>query len=226
MSWPRPFLTTLCVAIFISAGCKKSATTSVNVQPVPSARDDGGWPVYEVKGDGFSISLPPSWRQIEMDPATFDAKFQEVAKGDANLAAMRDQLKTQMAQGAKFFGVDPAGARTGFATNVNVLRLPMPPGSTLDKVVAENLRQAEAEPFIKKPMTHERVQSAGDERERIRYHATLKGPGGQEQRLAITQFVLVRGDAYYVVTGTATADQESKFAADLDKIGRSFRFTK
>jgi hypothetical protein len=226
MRFSRFALPAVFLAIAVFAGCKKPAATSVTVQPVPEARDEGGWPVYEVKTGGFAISLPPSWRQIEMDPATFDAKFKEVAKLNPELESMRENLKSQVLAGLKFFAFDPASSTTGFATNINIVRLPLPPGASLDSIVSEIVRLLETLPGFVKPLDHERLQSPSGERDRFRYKRSMAVPGRGTLTLALTQFALAHGSEYVVVTMTTLGERDHEYASDFDKIGRSFRFTK
>ncbi|HEV3144825.1 MAG TPA: hypothetical protein VGZ47_13125 [Gemmataceae bacterium] len=190
--------------------------------PVPGARDPSGWPVYEVTAEGFAIALPPDWRQFDMNPKTFEAKMDEAIKQNPQLQPMAGALRQQVAQGVKFYGFDETTTRTGFATNINIIRTPLPAGGTLDSIVQESLRQYENMPTVTKPISHERL---GD-RERLRARMTMTMPNGQTATLAITQFILAHGKDGYAVTLTTLADQEAKYSATFDKIGQSFRFLK
>jgi hypothetical protein len=227
--WPALLFGSILVAS-LGTGChKRQAATDTSpgkIMPVPEAKAESGWPLYEVPAEGFALALPPDWRRFDMNPATFEATMDEMLKKNPELKALLANLRQQLASGVKFFGFDDSTLGTGFATNVNVLRLQVPPGATLDTVVADAVRQAESLPTVVKPIHHERVKVAAGEAERFRYKVTIQTPTGQNVSLATTQFILVRGSGSYTVTAVSVSDQEAKYAETFEKIGKSFRFLK
>jgi hypothetical protein len=224
----RALLFALLLLIGCGTACSKRSRapdTSVGtIQPVPHARAEGGWPLYEVPAEGFALALPPDWRQIDMNPATFEAKFQETLKQNPQFEALHANLRQQVMAGTRFVGFDEATIQTGFATNVNVLRLPLPPGGTLDTAAAQSLRDLEKVPNVTKPIAHERVKIATADSERFRYKVTAQVAPGQTQALSITQFLFVKGTNGYMVTLTTLSAREVHYAATFEKIGQSFRF--
>src|SRR5262249_23621941 len=112
----------------VGTACRKrgpGTNSTGTILPVPQTTTEAGWPLYEVPAEGFALSLPPDWRQIDMDPKTFEAKFSELARQNPEFEGMRENMRTQIKAGIKFYGLDSTTQRTGFATNVNVLRLPL-----------------------------------------------------------------------------------------------------
>jgi hypothetical protein len=218
------------VMISFGTGCKKlgGATTDVSatVRPVPSARSDGGWPLYTISAEGFELSLPPDWRQIDMNPKTFEATMQQLLQQNPALAPMLGNLRQQLQAGCKFFGLDPESAKAGFAVNVNVMRNPLPPGGTLDSIIPDVVRQLESLPGAAKPITQERIKSPSGDRERLHYLLTMRIPNGQNLTVAITQYVLVKDKDLFTVTMGAKPDEKAKFTQIFDKVGMSFRFMK
>jgi len=217
------------LAVSLGTACRKagSATAYANITtlPVPEAKSEAGWPVYEVPAEGFALELPPGWRQFDMDPKTFEAKFKEAMKKNPKLEPMLGSLRQQIVGGVKFFGFDEA-MQGGFTTNINVLRLPLARGENLDSAVADALTQYANMPSVIKPVTHERLTMATGDRERIKSKMTMNSPTGQQFTIAVTNFILTTDKDGYVVTLTTTTDQEAKYAATFDRIGRSFRFIK
>jgi len=223
-------VTGVMLAVSLGAACRKagSATAYANITtlPVPGAKSEAGWPVYEVPAEGFALELPASWRQFEMDPRTFDAKFKELMKKNPQLEPEFGNLREQLVAGVKFFGFDEATLQRGFATKILVLRQRLAPGEDLDSAVAESLTGLEDLPGVIKPFTHERLTMATGDRERIKSKMTMNSPTGQQFTIAVTNFILTTDKDGYVVTLTTTADQEAKYAATFDRIGRGFRFIK
>ena len=227
-SWQVWVLGTILV-LSLGTACKKRAATDTSlgkVMPVADDKDDNGWPVYEVSSEGFALALPPDWRQFDMNPKTFEAKIQETLKQNPQLGPMVGNLRQQLTAGVKFFGFDMATAGTGFATNVNVMRAPLPPGTTLDTAVADTVRQLESLATVTKPVAHERLKMATGDRERIHCKMTMKSPTGQNFALTTTQYITLRGSDGYVVTLTTLLNEDAKYAPTFEKIGRSFRFIK
>jgi hypothetical protein len=218
------------LAALLCTACGKRGptadTTGWTVQPVPAARDEGGWPLYEVKAHGFALALPPEWRQFDMNPATFEDMLRQSAESSPELGSLLGGLRQQIAAGVKFFGVDQATVGTGFATNVNVLSIRLPPGATLETAVADSLALLEGLQSVAQPVVHERLSGAEAVRERTRFRLSTTSPAGKPDTLAITQYFAVRGGDVYTVTLTTLADQEAKYAPTFERIGRSFRFTK
>lgn len=214
----------------LGTGCHRRApvadTSPGKIMPVPEAKAEDGWPLYEVPAEGFALALPPDWRQFDMNPATFEAKLDETLKKNPEFKPLLANLRQQLGAGFKFFGIDETSLKTGAVTNVNVLRLPIPPGRDLDTIVAETVRQVESLPTATKPIVHERVKITAGDAERFHYKWTMQAPTGQNIPLTVTQFILVKGTDHYVVTMTAVGDQDAKYAATFEKIGQSFRFLK
>lgn len=227
-------LTLLFVVLVIAlaaTACRKRnrdvETPEGTVRSVPEARSqETGWPLYEVRNEGFALSLPPNWRQFDMNPATFDKHLQESLRVNPELQPMLSNLRAQIAAGVKFFGFDESSAKTGFATNVNVLRLALPPGANLDALAAESMTQLQRLPTVRQPVGRERIRTATGECERFRYQMSLQVRPGETRVLAITQFLFVTPTDGYSVTLTTVADREAHYAQTFDTIGRSFRLLK
>lgn len=221
-NWSALALGTALLLVLGPACKKRGRTEDFNVLPVPEAREENGWPRYEIAAEGFAVALPPDWRQIDMSPEKFDSVFDEMTAKNPEFAPLLRGVRQQV--GLKFFGFDPATAGTGFATNVNILLQDIPPATTLDAAVAETLRQMEGVPGVARPVAHERLTSATGDRERFRYRLTMVGPDGKRATVAITQYLAVRGGGLYIVTMTTLPGQEAKYAQTFEGIGRGFRF--
>src|SRR5262245_27250848 len=114
----RALLFALILLIGCGTACSKRRpmpdTSLGTVQPVPPAKTDSGWPLFEVPAEGFALAIPPDWRQFDMNPATFEPKFREALKHDPQLEALYPSLRQQMVAGNKFVGFDVATIGSGF----------------------------------------------------------------------------------------------------------------
>jgi hypothetical protein len=191
---------------------------------VPAASPATGWPLYEVKAEGFALELPPDWRQIDMNPATFETKMKELMKQNPQLEPMMANLRQLLAAGFKFYGLESATIGKGFTTNVNVIKQRLPAGATLDAGVADAVRQLEGLPTVAKPVVRERVQMPAGECERLRVKMTMQAPSGQAVALATTQYLFVKGGDVYSLTFSTLQDREAGYAPTFEKIAQSFRF--
>jgi hypothetical protein len=224
---PFAAIATVLVLLFV-VGCNKSQPTSSvfgKLQPVPETKDESGWPVYQVTAQGFSLSLPPDWRHIEMDPATWEAKSKEILQQNPQLEQMLAGFKQQMTAGIKFYGFDEGTIGTRFGTNINVGLLAVPAGATLDTIVAQTMVQYESAPGVLKPVEQKRLKTKAGDCARIQFKMTMNTPNKGQMTMALTQFVFFQNDKCFVVTGTTRLESEAKYAATFEKIGQSFRFT-
>jgi hypothetical protein len=226
-------LTLLFVLVLVSlgeTGCKKRnraiETPEGTIQPVPETRSETGWPLYEVRNEGFALALPQGWRRFDMNPSTFDQSMREALKANPELEPMLGNLRQQIASGLKFFGFDESGPKTDFVTNVNVLRSPLPPGTTREALVALSVQQLEGLATVQKPVVRDRMTAAAGECDRLRYKLNIRTPKGENRAIAFTMFVFSTNSDTYTVTLTTTADREAQLAPTFDKIGQSFRYIK
>ncbi len=216
-------------ALSFEVACEKRAIVansgSATAKPLAPVSTEPGWAEYRMAADGFTISLPPDWRQVDMDPKTFDRITNEVVRQKPELRPMFANLREQIAAGCRFFGFDMPSAKTGFATNVNVICFHLRPGDTLDSVVADNLAQMEGLSTISKPIAHERIMSSGGDRERLRYLLTTRTANGQDSTKSVTQYFLAKGKNGFALTLVTLPDQAAKYAQVSEKIATSFRLT-
>ena len=149
------------LAVCTACSCKRAAPANSPIPavlPIPEARDEKGWPVYEVQTDHFALALPPNWRSIDMSPEGFESRLQETLNQNPEHAKALGGLRQQAAAGIKFFAFNPATVRSANRTNLNVLHVTLPVEQDLDTAVANTLRKLESVPNVIKPVTHERVE--------------------------------------------------------------------
>lgn len=213
MVLPRLFqrVSTLSLALLFSA--------SVLLAEAPKAESlQAGWTRFDKKADHFSLALPPTWRQIDMDPAKLDeslAKLSEV--NPAMGAALTPQIQSLVASGVKFFGLDPDVelAKTGFATNLSAIVDKIGPKVDFEASLRANVAQIEAVDVVVKPVQQTRLKIGGRDAARLRYEMVLNPEA--EFKVVTTQYLFVAGGHSIIFTfsnlPTQTAHYEPTFAA-------------
>jgi hypothetical protein len=221
----------LILAFFIPVGiaCKRKTTLDSSVgtvKPVSEEKDENGWPLYSVPEEGFALALPSHWRQIDMNPKTFESGFQKTIQQNPQLNDMLGNLRNQVVKGIKFFGFDETTMRSGFATNVNVLHLRLPGQTTLDEAITNNLMELDSLSIVKKPFAHDRVKLVAGDAERFHYKMEMESANEPSRTLDSTQFLYVTGNECYYITMVTSPDKYEKYKSDFNIIGQSFRLIK
>jgi hypothetical protein len=228
MLWRRrqPLALAAIFLLLVAVGCNKRQAPGPRgtALQVPTKTAENGWPLYEKPADGFALTLPPGWKQYEMDRKWLEAALKDEGKRDPAMVNLLRGLEAQLAQGVRFFGIDESTLPSGFATNANVLKEPFPGIASLDASADLSLRQLDAWPSIAKPINHARLRIQGGEAERLHYVRSMTMPNGQAVNLAITQYLLVHGNDSYTVTLTTLDKSAAKYESTFDQIGQSFRF--
>ncbi len=201
-------------------------TTAVRVV-IPAVGVDQGWRLYAVDDDGYAIGLPPSWQQMDVDPAAIQAATDNLKAKNPSLASVFGaQASMLAATGIKFFGfdLDAQSLASNLATNVNVLREPLPQAVNLDTYAKLSAAQLERLSNVQKPIAQRRVSIAAGDAQEFKYSLKITQPNGETFSTATTQYLVVRGQDAFVITLTTSVSQEKNYAATFEKIGKSFRW--
>ncbi len=95
--------------------------------------------------------------------------------------------------------IGPVGG--GFADNINVIRIPVREGATVDDLLAENRAQLAAVPSLALDRA-EKARLAGRDAVLLEYHGRLPGPGAPAAALHFVAIIYLRGRDQVVVTAT------------------------
>jgi len=190
-------------------------------RPVPEARTDNGWPIYVVSEEGFSLAIPPEWRQVDTSPGKFEANYTQFLEMNPQLPFLGG-IQPRMSPTIKFYGMDEPGLSTGFATNVNVIHVGSSLEGTLDSVVEGIIGDLQKVPMISKPIRHERVKVGAGECELLRFRITVPMPG-PNQVTAVTQYVFISSSGVHIVSMNTTTNREEHYSPIFEKIVQTFR---
>jgi hypothetical protein len=124
------------------------------------------------------------------------------------------------------FDVSPAGRTASFRVNVNVMRIDLPPGYSLNYVMSQIMQQLDQVATIVGPVQHERVKLKAGEAERLQTTQKLTLPSGDELSLDAIQYIFVQGDSLYVLSLVAPTEYATNYTEAFGLIADSFQFVK
>ncbi len=203
-------------------------TAGVAVRTVIPAVDvDPGWKLYAVDADGFAIGLPPSWQQIDVDPASIQNLIDRFKASNPSYANIfSPQMSSLLAAGTKFLGIDldAQSLASNFVTNAGISHELLPLAVNLDTYVKLSIAQVEKFPIVQKPIAQRRVSLAAGDAQELRYSLKITQPNGETISATATQYLIVRGKDGFVITLETSAAQAKNYAATFEKIGKSFRW--
>ena len=202
------------------ASCGASAGTAAKSTPTAAPSLEAGWKLYSVSAEGFAIALPSSWDKVDLNLSSADA----AAAFKDNPAFVKFLQGIQLNKYIKFFGVDHQTLTGDFATNVNVVSVPVPDSATLDQVVTAELASYTR---LQISPTHQRVHISAGDAEQFDYTLTPNTASGAKVLTAVKQYILLRLGAHpteFVVTLTTKVDQASSYDVTFGKIANAFRY--
>lgn len=187
-----------------------------------------GWTVYEVPEEQFSIALPPTWGNVDMDPARFQASLNAVQAKYPDVADLvQGEAIALINAGVAFFGFDPTSEalKEGGATDASVQRQRMGAGATLEQIRGLVLAQLENTESIQKPVAVQITPlAAGGEALEVRFRANVTDRNGNPLELQVFQYLALNKTDLYVVTLSTNADLAGRYAPVFRSIGASLAF--
>jgi hypothetical protein len=186
------------------------------------AQPDTRWIRHQ--GPGFSVDLPSTWADATKDRARLLRKTRALAGDDARLASIIDNLMAagdaNVAVKMIAFDLEPSSLRSGFATNLNVVRertsLPL---QTWGKA---SLRALISMSFVVQPIWSQPVRLPAGKAIRLTYKARF-ALGGKRLETSITQYGLVKAGFVYVFTYTTLPRLASRYRSTFARSARLLR---
>lgn len=197
------------------------ATLALLAMPA-GAQPDAAWVRHQ--GDGFSVELPSSWADQSRDRTRLVREVRRLAGDDPDLAAMMDGLLqgagSNVAVKMIAFDLAPTSLRTGFATNLNVVR----ERTTVPLAVWRDaaLRQLNAMDFVVQPIWWRMVKLPAGKAVKLTYRARFN-VRGKRLDTALTQYALMGSGAAIVVTYTTLPRLIARYRATFERSARSLR---
>jgi hypothetical protein len=176
------------------------------------------------QGDGISVELPASWA-TEKNRTRLIREVRRVATDDPELASIIDNLlaasESNVAVKLIAFDLAESSLKTGFATNLNIVRERTSLPLALWRQDA--LKQLNATTFVMQPIWWRNVELPAGKAVRLAYKARFN-VGGKRLDASITQYALMGKGAAIVLTYTTLPRLASSYRATFLRSAKSFRF--
>jgi hypothetical protein len=192
------------------------AALVVGAAAVVSAPGAESFRRHAVPGHGISLSVPASW--VASKRGLSPAVVEQMARENPKLAPFIRGLGGSSSP-MKFIALNPT-VQNGFATNVNVVVVPVQPGITF-----EQYRQAlvaELRAIVTGNIQQSVATIAGAQALRVSYRLRLSV--GRVVTVQTLQYAFLRPGRSVVVTYTTLPGLASSYAATFRKSAASIRF--
>jgi len=208
-----------------------NATTGTAVQPAlqlttPSTTSamglarTGKATTYTSAEDHFAITLPALWLPLVESRGVIKTSIETVQEDNPTMAALlEDQLSTMgdVPVALIAFDLAPETLSTGFATNLNVIKQPIPSGFSLDYVVQFSADQLEQVLGLSGTAESTKVRLPAGEAIMLDY--ALSG------QAVARQYYLMNEQTVYILTFTAAASVADSSIILFNEMMQSFTFT-
>lgn len=215
-------LLVLFLILCLGVGCNSAQNLST-ARPPPEA----GWTRYTVEAGRSTITLPPGWQSLDVDPAKFETGLATILDNNPNLATVLEGARRAIQNGVKFYAMDVASGNSadGSIAYVSVLRLTGTSPLSLDQVVKSALDALNTMQGAATDVVRERIVVDAEAVETVSYRIAVSIPSGGNTLVRITHYILVRGrDGYSIACGVPDS-RISEYSAICQKIGQSFDLT-
>ena len=189
--------------------------------PVFTQSDDANGIRYEFSEQGFAITLPREWQPVDLSADRMTSSLSAFAGANPQAAALvEEQLQSIANARFTFFAAElsPAVLDTGFATNVSLLRQPLPTGITLDFYSQLIAKQVQEKFELTAPIALASGSLPAGKLVALSYK--MRGVNGE---LAVTTYLIMQAQTVYDLTFTTTNAQAESYAQTFAVIAKSFR---
>lgn len=214
----RHLLPWICAMLLLLVGCG-TASAPAPAATIAAAPLHAEWQQVELRG--LSLALPPTWIAVDSADIDISAAASDLAGQNPQLQTALDQAKVALATGAvQFIAYDFDLERLDDASFPATLRIgrqrypDAPDANVVADANEEQLRATEGFTDV------QRLAVAIGDQPATRLTSTLQlnAADGEQQTLALEQYLLVRDTDVYVVTLTTTAAQQEDYRAIFDQI--------
>lgn len=215
-------------ATALTATASPTAEASATLQITPSPNSVGlpdGW--SRVPGDGFSIGLPDTWESLTASDIADSGVLDQMREDNPDAAAAIDQAESAMRSGqVQLFAFDPGPrtSETGFATNVNVIRVGDTDGEPIEDLADQIAAGVQLQIPVEGEIETSTTTLPAGEAAVLTYRWNLNAPGDQTFDVAVTQYLIVTDGDAYIVTFSGLGEAVDDDRATWETMAASFRF--
>lgn len=189
--------------------------------PVFTQSDDPNGVRYEFSEQGFAITLPREWQPVDLSADRMTSSLSAFAGANPQAATLVEEQFQSIANARfTFFAAElsPVVLDTGFATNVSLLRQPLPKGITLDFYGQLTAKQVQEKFELTTPVSLAPGSLPAGKLVALSYK--MRGANGE---LAVTTYLIMQAQTVYDLTFTTTSAQAESYAQTFAMIAKSFR---
>lgn len=190
--------------------------------PPAAATGSSAWETH--RKPGFSIALPSSWADATSERRRILSEARKLGTDEPDLVRIVDGLLAANAANSAVkmlaFDLAPASLRTGFATNVNVIREQTT--LTFAEWKLRSLQALTSLSFVQQPIWSRTVKLPAGKALRIAYRARFT-VGGKTLGASITQYGIVKPGHAHILTYTTVPVLARGYRATFERSARSFR---
>ena len=206
------------LVLLVASGCSKSSApkdTEIITEGAKRTEVKASGQVF--KGDGYSLSMPESWKVLDLRSGDFQKGLDELAKDPRMAGAAAAVGQAAQNKQMKLFALMSEPGKEGFAPNLNILEIPVPIEMAESQVFDENAKQIEA---MTKTRPEREVRKVGSTNILVMRwgHEMMGNP------LNATSALVWKNKTQYVFTFTTIGTQDEKSKKEIDGVINSIRF--
>lgn len=178
-----------------------------------------GWATHETAG--FSLALPERWQAFDAETFAEAGVLEQMIEDNPDLEGILQQAQAGVESGQIDFiamELGPAAA-DGFAENVNVGTSTY--GGSVSALEDAAVSQIEAGLPTATGLESGVTTLPAGEAVRLRYRYPLRTPAGDSFDVVVTQYMVLREGAMYILTFSATGEVAAEYDATFQGIAES-----
>jgi hypothetical protein len=186
------------------------------------AGEGAGTKVHTVAEYGFSVAVPSDWKTVKPGDLLSDEDAESFRRENPEIGAYLEAISGPNSP-IKFFAFDP-DVKEKFATNLNVVVLPLSAGVSFDQWARAAVAEVKKLPSRSGPIHEDRVALPAGDALRLSYRQEFSFEGG-ERTVSTVQYALLGEARSYVLTFTTLPEAEASYDGIFRAAVRSFEIT-
>jgi len=187
-----------------------------------------GGTIYKLPDEGFSISLPPGWMRLNLNPTALDETLKSIGENNSHFKDIfsSETMRKQIASGMKFYALDtsPRSLQSSQPISVNVIKSQILTDVPLDMLVQVLVPQLQK--VYNATVTHQPFKLGNVDGEALRLTTTIKTSTGVSVPIKFVQYVALDGSTLYIISSGSSSSLASIYTPIFDQIAKSFTLLK